>query len=271
MLNSFIWFSDCLASASPWPGQCWLGLGLVKTASPTSLHVARALTAFRALTWYCARLARLLLRRLDSSCCIVGTDSSYFSELRNDEPQGSVLDSICLSFTICRGCQRCFRAVWCPSSSVYWRHAGHQAQQVVRDVTAGHGACMTSVNNRCASRRLQLHTTKTEVMWLTAVWVWKEPQEIGNYLLLTKTSKLDPTSPSTVAEIFFFDTELNMKQVIICRILRPCFYNLRRLSVVPRARKGDNALQRAMRVAARPVCDLSPSQETTQPPLKSLR
>jgi len=40
LLNTFTWFSDCHASASsilPRPRQCCLGLGLVKTALPTSL------------------------------------------------------------------------------------------------------------------------------------------------------------------------------------------------------------------------------------------
>jgi len=35
----------------------------------------------------------------------------------------------------------------------------------VCDVSAGLGACVTSVNNWCASRHLQLNTKKTEVMW----------------------------------------------------------------------------------------------------------
>jgi len=41
----------------------------------------------------------------------------------------------------------------------------HSRPSNVRDVTAGLGACVTPVNNWCASKRLPLNTKKTEVTW----------------------------------------------------------------------------------------------------------
>ena len=35
----------------------------------------------------------------------------------------------------------------------------------VREMTAGLGVCVTAVSDWCASKRLQLNTKKTEVMW----------------------------------------------------------------------------------------------------------
>jgi hypothetical protein len=165
----------------------------------------------------------------------------------------------------------------------------HSKLSNVRDVTAGLGACVTSVNNWCASKRLQLNTKKTEVMWFGSA------TNLGKISSADKDVHVgsDIISPSPVVRDLgvFFDSELNMKSHI-SRIVRTCFYHLRRLRAV-RRRLGQeitarlvsafvlsrldycNALlaelpastlaplQRVMHAAARLVCDLLPRDHVT--------
>jgi len=162
-------------------------------------------------------------------------------------------------------------------------------------VTAGLGACVTSVDNWCASKRLQLNTKKTEVMWFGSATNLKKISSVDKDILVGS----DIISPSPVVRDLgvFFDSELNMK-THISRIVCTCFYHLRRLRAV-RRRLGQeitarlvsafvlsrldycNALlaelpastlaplQRVMHAAARLVCDLSPRDHVT-PALRSL-
>jgi len=161
-------------------------------------------------------------------------------------------------------------------------------------VTAGLEACVTAVNDWCASKRLQLNTNKTEVMWFGSA---------TNLSTLSAAEKLikigqDTILPSAVVrDDLGVYSELNMKSHI-SQITRVCFYHLRRLRAVRRqlgqvitARLVSafvlsrlnyyNALlaelpastlaplQRVMNASARLVCDLS-SRDHVTPALQSL-
>jgi len=105
----------------------------------------------------------------------------------------------------------------------------HSEPSNVRDVTAGLGACVTSVTNGCASKRLQLNTKKTEVMWFGSAINLRKISSVDKDILVGS----DIIAPSSVVCDLgvFFDAELNMKSHI-SRIVRTCFYHLRRLRAV---------------------------------------
>jgi len=88
----------------------------------------------------------------------------------------------------------------------------HSKPSNVRDVTAGLGACVTSVNNRCASKRLRLNTKKTEVMWFGSAINLRKISSVDKDILVGS----DIISPSSVVRDLgvFFDSELNMKSHI---------------------------------------------------------
>jgi len=88
-----------------------------------------------------------------------------------------------------------------------------------------------AVNDWCASKRLQLNTNKTEVMWFGSA---------TNLSKLSAAEKLIMIRPDTIlpsADVrdlgVYFDSELNMK-LHISQITRACFYHLRRLQAVCR-------------------------------------
>jgi len=56
----------------------------------------------------------------------------------------------------------------------------------VHELTAGLEACVTAVNDWCASKRLQLNTNKTEVMWF------------GSATNLSAAEKLIKIGPDTI-------------------------------------------------------------------------
>jgi hypothetical protein len=94
----------------------------------------------------------------------------------------------------------------------------------IQEVTAGLGACATAANDWCASKRLQLNTKQTEVMWFDSA---------TNLSKLSPTDKLIQVVPDTISPYVvvrdlrvIFDCELNMKSPI-SRIIRACFYHLR--------------------------------------------
>lgn len=221
---------------------------------------------------------------------VTGTDSSSASELRIGTPQGSVLGP------------RSFVAYAEDVTEVFQEHrvhhhlfaddmqgTKHSKPSKVHEVTAELGACVTNVNNWCASKRLQLNTKKTEVMWFGSA---------TNLGRLSSADKLiqvgaDTISPSSVVRDLgvFFDSELNMKSHV-SRVARACFYQLRRLRAVRRQLGQEitarlvtafvlsrldycNAvlaelpastlapLQRVMHAAARLVFDLKPRDHVT--------
>jgi len=99
----------------------------------------------------------------------------------------------------------------------------------VCDVTAGLGACVTSVNNCCALNRLQMNTTKTEVIWLGSATNLRKISSVNKDILIG----FDIISPSPVVRDIgvFFDSGLNMKSHI-SRLVCTCFYHLQRLRAV---------------------------------------
>lgn len=163
---------------------------------------------------------------------VTGTDSSSVSELRIGTPQGSVLGP------------RSFVAYAEDVTDVFQKHSvryhlfaddmqgiKYSKPSSVHEVTAGLGAFATTVNDWCASKRLQLNTKKTEVMWFGSA---------TNLRKLSLADKLiqvgpDTISPSAIVRDLgvFFDSELNMKSHV-SRVARTCFYHLRRLRPVRR-------------------------------------
>jgi hypothetical protein len=97
---------------------------------------------------------------------VVGADSSSVCKLRIGTPQGSVLGP------------KSFVAYAEDVTGVFQQHQvchhlfvddmqgiRHGKPSNVRDVTVELGACIADVNSWCASKRLQLNTKKTEVLW----------------------------------------------------------------------------------------------------------
>jgi len=227
---------------------------------------------------------------------VSGNDSSLVSEPRIGASQGSVLGP------------RSFVAYAEDVTEIFHNHrvrhhlfaddmqgTRHSKPSKVHEVTAGLEACVTAVNDWCASKRLQLNTNKTEVMWFGSA------TNLSKLSAAEKLVKIGPDTilPSAVVRDLgvYFDSELNMNSHI-SQITRVCFYHLRRLRAVRRqlgqvitARLVSafvlsrldycNALlaelpastlaplQRVMNAAARLVCDLS-SRDHVTPALQSL-
>jgi len=99
----------------------------------------------------------------------------------------------------------------------------HSRPSNVRDITAGLGACVKSVNNWCTSKHLQLNTKKTEVMWFGSATNLRKILSMNKNILLGS----DILSPSPVVRDLgvFFDSELNTKSHI-SRIVRTYFYGI---------------------------------------------
>jgi hypothetical protein len=118
-----------------------------------------------------------------------------------------------------------FSRLWCvPATSAPVERIFSQS-----GITDGLGACVTSVNKWCASKRLQLNTKKTEVMWFGSATNLRKIPSADKDILVGS----DIISPSNVVRDLgvFFDSELNMKSHI-SRIVCTCFYHLRRLRTV---------------------------------------
>jgi len=221
---------------------------------------------------------------------VAGMQSSSVSQLRVGTPQGSVLGP------------RSFVAYAEDVTEVFQQHhvpyhlfaddmqgTRHNQLSRVHEVTDELGACVASVSNWCASKRLQLNTKKTEVMWFGTA---------ANLSKISSADKLihigpDTISPSPVIRDLgiFFDSQLSMK-AHISRVARSCFYQLRRLRPIRRQLGQKIAarlvsafvlsrldycnavlaelpsstlapLQRVLHAAARLVCDLTPRDHVT--------
>jgi len=120
---------------------------------------------------------------------VAGTDSSPISELHIGTPQGSVLGP------------RSFVAYAEDATEVFQLHhvfhhlfaddmQGTKCSKPsrVHELTSDLGVCATAVNNWCASKRLQLNTKKTEVMWFGSA---------TNLNKLSPTDKLIQVGPDT--------------------------------------------------------------------------
>jgi hypothetical protein len=105
----------------------------------------------------------------------------------------------------------------------------HSKPSIVHDVTLELGACLADVNDWCGSKRLQLNTKKTEVLWFGSA---------TNLSKLSSADKVIQVGPDIISLSnvvrdlgVFFDSELNLKSHI-SRTTRTCFYHLRRLRAV---------------------------------------
>jgi len=158
---------------------------------------------------------------------VTGTKSSSVSQLRIGTPQGSVLgprsfvayaEDVTDVFQLHRVCYHLF--------ADDMQGTRHNQPSRVLEVTNELGVCMTSVSNWCASKRLQLNTKKTEVMWFGTA------TNLGKLSLADKLIHVGPDTISPSAEIrdlgVYFDSQLNMKSHV-SRVARACFYQLRRL------------------------------------------
>lgn len=163
---------------------------------------------------------------------VTGTDSSSVSELLIGTPQGSVLGP------------RSFVSYTEDVTAVFQKHrvrhhlfaddmqcTGRCKPSGVREMTAGLGVCVTAVSDWCASKRLQLNTKKTEVMWFGSATNLRKLSSADKQIQVGP----DSISPSLVVRDLgvFFDSELNMK-THVSRVARACFYHLRRLRSVRR-------------------------------------
>jgi len=140
--------------------------------------------------------------------------SSFVSELRIGAPQGSVLGP------------RSFVAYTGDVTNVFEQHRvrhnlfaddmqgiKYSKPSNVCHVTAGLRALVsvTSVKNWCVSKRLQLNTKKTEVMWHGPATNLRKISSVDKDLLVGS----DIISPDVRDLGVFFDSELNMKSHII--------------------------------------------------------
>src|SRR6218665_1534449 len=103
--------------------------------------------------------------------------------------------------------------------------------QNARLITSNIQECIAAVSNWCASKRLQLNTKKTEVLWFGSA---------ANLRQVTRADRCLTIGPDVVEPVevvralgVLFDTHLTMK-AHISRVSRTCFYHLRRLSSIRR-------------------------------------
>jgi hypothetical protein len=225
-----------------------------------------------------------------SQVIVTGTDSSTVCHLRTGAPQGSVLGP------------RSFVAYSEDVTDVFQQHnvrhhlfaddlqgPQHAEPSKITQVAAKIGDCMSAVSSWCGSKRLQLNTKKTEVMWFGS------STNLGKLSSGDKRIQVghDVIEPSAVVRDLgvYIDSELSMKSHIN-RVTSACFYHLRRLRGIRRLLGRDVAarlvsafilsrldycnsvlvglpastlapLQRVMHAAARLVLDLKPRDHVT--------
>ena len=172
---------------------------------------------------------------------VAGPSSSAVVALAAGVPQGSVLGP------------RSFVAYAEDVSDVFDSH--HVAYHLFADdmqgtrhakpldavsVVVGLENCVSAVNGWCDSRRLQLNTGKTEVMWFgSAANLKKLPPNVKQLHF-----GVDTIEPVDVVRDLgvFFDPQLTMK-AHVSAITRTCFYHLRRLRAI-RGRLGQEVTAR---------------------------
>jgi len=145
---------------------------------------------------------------------VVGTDSSFISELRIGAPQGSVLGP------------RSFIAYAEDVTNVFEQHRvrhrlladkmlgiKHSMPYNVCDVTAGLRACVTSVNNWCVSKHLQLNTKKTEVMWFGSATNLRKILSVDKDILVR--SDIISLSPVVSDLGVFFDSNSTWSCILV--------------------------------------------------------
>jgi hypothetical protein len=166
----------------------------------------------------------------------------------------------------------------------------HAKPSQVSNVAAELGSCMSAVNDWCTSKRLQLNTMKTEVMWYGSRTNLSKLSH-DDKLIKIGSETLQPTH--LVRDLgVYFDSELSMK-AHIQKVASACYYHLRRLRAL-RGLLGQavtarlvtafilsrldycNAvltglpastlapLQRVLHAAARVVCDLKPRDHISE-------
>ena len=232
-----------------------------------------------ALDWFASYFA-------DRTQVVVsGTDSSSVRELKVGAPQGSVLGP------------RSFIIYAEDVTDIFQRYrvrhhifaddmqgTRHAKPSQVGEVVSELGSCVSSVNDWCTSKRLQLNTMKTEVLWYGSATNLSKLSP-GSMLIHIGPDTLQPTNQVRDLGVYF-DAELNMK-AHIRRVASACYYHLRRLRAL-RGLLGQEVtarlvsafvlsrldycnavltglpastlapLQRVMHAAARLVCDLKP-------------
>jgi len=233
-----------------------------------------------ALDWFTSYL-------VDRSQVIVtGLESSSVCELKVGTPQGSVLGPR-LFVMYAEDVSEVFQQyqvqhhIFADDMQGTKRAKPSGATRIAEEL----GDCASAVKDRCASKRLQLNTTKTELLW------YGSTTNIGKLSTSEMLVRVGPDTIEPSSEVrdlgVYFDSELNMKSHIR-RVAKVCFYHLRRLRTL-RNLLGREAtirlvsafilsrldycnavlvglpastlapLQRVMHAAARLVCDLKPS------------
>ena len=110
----------------------------------------------------------------------------------------------------------------------------------ISDVRLHLSACAADVSKWCASRRLQMNSDKTEIVWLGSR-AQLAKLAVHDCSLRIGSETVQPASAVRVLGVLF-DSELTMKSHI-ARIASACFYHLRRLRQI-RRRVGEDVAVR---------------------------
>lgn len=162
----------------------------------------------------------------------VGRDTSLASSLSTGVPQGSVLGP--RSYVIyAEDAQEIFefqRVMYHLFADDMQGHVSAKPRNA-RLITSNIQECIAAVSSWCASKRLQLNTKKTEVLWFGSA---------ANLRQVTRADRCLTIGPDVVEPVevvrdlgVLFDTHLTMK-AHISRVSRTCFYHLRRLRSIRR-------------------------------------
>jgi hypothetical protein len=216
---------------------------------------------------------------------VSGADSSSVRQLKVGAPQGSVLGP--RSFIIYAEDVTDIFPRYQVHHHIFaddMQGTKHAKPSQVSELASELGSCISSVNDWCMSKRLQLNASKTEVMWYGSATNLRKLSP-GSMLIPIGPDTLQPTNQVRDLGVYF-DSELNMK-AHIRRIAGACYYHLRRLRAL-RGLLGQEVtarlvsafvlsrldycnailiglpastlapLQRVMHAAVRLVCDLKP-------------
>ena len=159
--------------------------------------------------------------------CMVGIDVSDARVLKHGVPQGSVagpskfvcytedLQEVVTSFSV--------------KYHLYADDTQLLARTILRDLdTCRHEMeiCVSTIHEWCSSRRLQLNSNKTELIWFGSSTMLKQLQDLKTSI---RVGDVDVKAVTSVRDLgVILDCNLNM-QSHISKVVSTCFFHLRRL------------------------------------------